>query len=80
MKLLRFGPKGQERPGMLDSAGRILVPSHLRELAGLERDVVVFSSLDWIEVWDRARWEAQFSKALGSWDGLLALDGSEDAG
>ena len=64
----------------IDGAGRILVPAHLRELAGLERDVVIFSSLDWIEVWDRSRWEAQFSRALQSWDGLLDNDGSGDVG
>lgn len=64
----------------IDNAGRILVPAHLRELAGLERDVVIFSSLDWIEVWDKSRWEGQFSRALQSWDGLLDLDGSGDVG
>lgn len=64
----------------IDSAGRILVPAHLRELAHLERDVVCFSSLDWIEVWDKARWEAQFTRALDSWDGLLGLDGEPDVG
>ncbi len=64
----------------IDSAGRILVPAHLRELAHLERDVVAFSSLDWIEVWDRSRWEAQFSRALDSWDGLLDVGGADDAG
>lgn len=64
----------------IDSAGRILLPAHLRELAHLERDVVAFSSLDWIEVWDRSRWEAQFSRALDSWDGLLDVGGADDAG
>ena len=33
MKLLRYGPKGQERPGMLDSAGRI------RDLSGVIDDI-----------------------------------------
>lgn len=64
----------------LDNAGRVLLPSHLRELAGLERDVVVFSSLDWIEVWDKGRWERQFESALRGWDGTLNLDGLGPAG
>jgi 2-keto-4-pentenoate hydratase/2-oxohepta-3-ene-1,7-dioic acid hydratase in catechol pathway len=33
MKLLRFGPKGQERPGLLDAAGRI------RDLSGKVTDI-----------------------------------------
>lgn len=33
MKLLRYGPKGQEQPGMLDAQGRI------RSLAGVVRDI-----------------------------------------
>lgn len=56
----------------LDNAGRVLIPQHLRELAHLERDVVMFSSLDWIEVWDKARWDDQFTRALDAWDALDA--------
>ena len=52
MKLLRYGPKGQEKPGILDSAGRIrdltarvadicgaaLSPAGLARIAGLDRE------------------------------------------
>ncbi|WP_077032822.1 ureidoglycolate lyase [Pelomonas sp. KK5] len=35
MKLLRYGPKGQERPGLLDSAGRLRdLSAHVRDIAG----------------------------------------------
>ena len=33
MKLVRFGPKGQEKPGLVDSDGRI------RDLSGVIPDV-----------------------------------------
>ncbi|HTW51359.1 MAG TPA: fumarylacetoacetate hydrolase family protein [Bradyrhizobium sp.] len=33
MKLLRYGPRGQEKPGLLDAAGRI------RDLSGVVRDI-----------------------------------------
>jgi hypothetical protein len=33
MKLLRYGPVGQERPGMLDAGGRV------RDLSGVVPDV-----------------------------------------
>ncbi len=52
MKLLRFGPKGQERPGLLDAGGRLrdlsghvediaddaLLPEGLARLAGIDPD------------------------------------------
>src|SRR5690242_2024264 len=33
MKLLRYGPSGQEKPGMLDASGRI------RDLSGVVKDI-----------------------------------------
>ena len=40
-----------------DKQGRILVPSKLREYAGLERDLVVIGAGPRIEIWDMASWE-----------------------
>lgn len=35
MKLLRYGPKGQERPGLLDAAGRVRdLSAHVDDIAG----------------------------------------------
>ena len=37
MKLLRYGPKGQERPGMLDKEGRIRdLSDHVKDIAGAD--------------------------------------------
>ena len=33
MKLLRYGPKGQEKPGLMDAAGKI------RDLSGVLSDI-----------------------------------------
>lgn len=41
----------------LDRQGRILVPSTLREYAGLEKDVILAGNLDRIEIWSKSRWE-----------------------
>jgi MraZ protein len=39
-----------------DSQGRITVPEHLRNYAGLQREIVVIGALDHIEVWDTEAW------------------------
>ncbi len=48
----------------VDGQGRIRLPPKLREYAGIERDVVVHSIVDHIEIWDRAAWDARFREAL----------------
>lgn len=48
----------------LDKAGRIRIPGPLRDLAGLDKDVVVNSVLHRIEIWDRETWESRFRTSL----------------
>ncbi len=40
-----------------DKQGRVLLPAHLREYAGLKRDVTVAGVSNRAEIWDTARWE-----------------------
>ena len=44
----------------LDSAGRLLVPPNLKEHAGLEKDIVLASSTDKIEIWDKSKYHQFF--------------------
>ena len=39
-----------------DKAGRILIPDHLKEFAGLRKQVVFNGASDRIEVWDAEEW------------------------
>ena len=43
-------------PCELDKQGRILLPSTLREFAGLDKDVVLAGMLNRIEIWSKAKW------------------------
>lgn len=39
-----------------DRQGRIAIPQHLRDFAGLDREVVVAGVFSRIEIWDAQRW------------------------
>lgn len=41
----------------LDSGGRLMIHSHLRERANIRRDALLFGVGDSIRVWDEERWE-----------------------
>ena len=46
-----------------DKQGRILLPQHLREYAGLEKDVAFIGTSNRAELWDAQRW-ASFNAEL----------------
>jgi MraZ protein len=45
-----------------DAQGRILVPPHLREHAGLEREVTIAGVGRRIEIWDKGRFDEELSR------------------
>ena len=44
-----------------DKQGRVLIPSVLREYAGLSKDVIFTGLMNKIEIWDKEKYEAQNS-------------------
>jgi MraZ protein len=64
----------QECP--FDSQGRLLVPPHLREHAGLGREVVIAGVGQRIEIWDRTRFERELDsiRERGSEVARIAAD------
>lgn len=58
-KFRRFFLNGAT-PVELDSAGRILIPKNLIEYAGLGKDVILNSSIDKIEIWNKDNYEEFF--------------------
>jgi len=50
--------------------GRILIPSNLRELAGLNKEVVLVGHLTRFEIWDKTKWEEEFERVKESFPGI----------
>ena len=48
----------------IDSAGRVLIPTVLREYAGLAQEVVVSGANDHAEIWDKERWSIKWKSGL----------------
>lgn len=48
----------------IDSQGRILIPKHLREYAGLTREVTVSGVSTRIEIWDTQKLVDEFKRTL----------------
>lgn len=44
----------------LDSAGRMLIPPNLKTYAGLDKDVVLVSVINKIEIWDKGKYQQFF--------------------
>ncbi len=59
----------------LDGQGRVLIPTYLRELVGLQGEAVIVGSRDHAEIWAPARWD-DYRRALEDPDKLAkALQG-----
>lgn len=44
----------------LDTAGRLLIPQNLKEHAGLEKDIVLVSAVNKLEIWDKTKYQQFF--------------------
>lgn len=54
----------------VDSAGRILVPEHLREFAAIKTSVVVAGVHNRLEIWDESRWKSYAASVAKSADAM----------
>jgi MraZ protein len=57
----------------VDGSGRFLIPKDLLAFAGLEKEIVLSSSVNMIEIWDKIRYESSVSETLKDF-GNLAED------
>lgn len=54
----------------VDSQGRILIPQHLKEYAGMTRDVMVLGVLRHVELWSKDKWKRYRESANSSFERL----------
>ncbi len=52
----------------IDSQGRILIPQHLKEYAGLKKEIVILGVLRHVELWSQELWKTYSKKARASFD------------
>ena len=55
----------------VDSSSRLLIPKDLIKFAGLEKEIVLSSSVNIIEVWDKVEYENSVSKSLENFGDLV---------
>lgn len=65
-----------------DTAGRLLIPKNLMEYAGLEKDIVLASAVNKLEIWDKTKYQQFFDSysddAAFSELAQKVMGGSED--
>jgi len=61
----------------MDGQGRVRLPPGLRSYARIDREVVVHSIMDHIEIWDRAAWDQRFEESLHQWRRMKGMPRGE---
>ena len=68
----------------VDGSGRFLIPKDLIAFAGLQKEIVLSSSVNMIEIWDKERYESSVAETLKDFGNLAEevmgsqpLDGSD---
>lgn len=55
-----------------DGQGRLTIPAHLRDYAGLTNEAVVIGNSDHLEVWEPGRWRTNLARVQNEIAGDLA--------
>ncbi|MDB0026969.1 division/cell wall cluster transcriptional repressor MraZ [Flavobacteriales bacterium] len=68
----------------VDGSGRFLIPKDLMSFAGLQKEIVLSSSVNMIEIWDKESYESSVAETLKNFGNLAEdvmgskpLDGSD---
>ena len=61
-----------------DKQGRILIPSYLKDYAGIKKEVYIIGVSNRIEIWSREMWEEYYSKSKDTFEDVAEKLISED--
>ena len=53
-----------------DKQGRVTIPGHLREYAGLDRELVVIGASTRVEIWDKQSWDSYLAESEEAFAGI----------
>jgi MraZ protein len=54
----------------IDAAGRLLIPKNLSSFAGIDKEIVISSAINIIEIWDKNKYEHAINKATSDFADL----------
>jgi MraZ protein len=57
----------------IDKQGRMLIPQYLRDHAGLDREITIAGVGQFIEFWDKARFDADLQKTQARYPDIVSL-------
>ncbi len=52
----------------LGRQGRVLIPSYLKEFAGIDREIIVIGVSSRIEIWAKERWQEFYAESISSFE------------
>jgi len=66
----------------MDSAGRLLIPKDLISFAGIEKEIVISSAINIVEIWDKNKYEQAINDAASDFADLAeeVMGDESDAG
>jgi len=53
---------------LVDRQGRVLIPSFLKEYAGIKEDVVIIGASDRVEIWSKEKWKDFYEGSVGGFE------------
>ena len=69
------------KPIEIDATGRLLIPRNLMEIAGISKNVVLSSTINIIEIWDKDSYEKVLEETTGNFaelaEEVMGDDGDE---
>lgn len=57
----------------LDGQGRVVIPQHFRDFAGIDKNVVLIGNNKHLELWDEATWDEELTRSMQSEDIMSRL-------